>query len=65
MQEVMQVHQNLHEARTNMPARAAAADKAPRITKANGMAVRMRARTKPVRYDLRLPRLTPVLSIGA
>jgi hypothetical protein len=25
----------------------------------------MRARTKPVRYDLRLPRLTPRLSLGA
>jgi hypothetical protein len=40
-------------------------DKAPFITRANGMAVRMRERTKAVRYDLRLPRLAPVLSIDA
>jgi hypothetical protein len=48
-----------------MPAIAAEADQAPLITKANGMAVRMRERTNPVRYDLRLPLLAPVLSISA
>ena len=34
----------------NMPARVAEEDKVPLITNANGIAVRMRERTKPVRY---------------
>ncbi len=48
-----------------MPGSIAEEDQVPLITMANGMTVRMRERTKPVRYDLKLHLRAPVLSIVA